>query len=73
MEYTNPEYEEKQEKMSIADRFITAMLAPRDYGKLLTVEVWLDFLHLLFFLFHLFSMRFQHWELWQDLEEFATL
>ncbi len=38
MEYTNPEYEEKQEKMSIADRFITAMLAPRDYGKLLKLS-----------------------------------
>lgn len=38
MEYTNPEYEEKQEKMSMADRFITAMLAPRDYGKLLKLS-----------------------------------
>ena len=73
MEYTNPEYEEKQEKMSIADRFITAMLAPRDYGKLLKLSSGsvVGFFALVIFLVSFIQYAIP--TLWQDLEEFATL
>lgn len=40
MDYTNPEMDNQneQERMSMADRFITAMFTPREYGKLLRLR-----------------------------------
>ena len=40
MDYTNPENnnQDEQQKMSMADRFITAMFTPREYGKLLQLR-----------------------------------
>lgn len=40
MDYTNPENnnQDEQQRMSMADRFITAMFTPKEYGKLLQLK-----------------------------------
>lgn len=52
MDYTNPETNNQKERMSMADRFITAMFTPREYGKLLRLGTGsvIGFLALVIFL-----------------------